>query len=91
MVGSNCTFNVNDLPGFNRSGNLPPDRVKPVPLNVAELIVTGPVPVDANVTDCVDADPTIRLPNARLPVLTLSAGVALLLVSPAPRPVIVPL
>jgi hypothetical protein len=84
VVGSNCTFNVNDLPGFNRSGNLPPDNVKPVPLNVAELIVTGAVPVEANVTDCVDANPTVRLPNARLPVLTLSVGVALLPVLPPP-------
>jgi hypothetical protein len=91
VVGSNSTFNVNDWPGFNRSGNVTPDSVKPVPLNVAELTVTGAVPVEAKVTDCVDADPTVTLPNARLPVLTLSIGVALLPVSPAPpRPVIVP-
>jgi hypothetical protein len=90
VVGSNCTFNVNDWPGFNWSGNVPPDSVKPVPLKVAELIVTGAVPVEANVTDCVDADPTVTLLNARLPVLTLSIEVALLPLSPAPLPLIVP-
>jgi hypothetical protein len=40
--------------------------VKPVPLNVAELIVTGAVPVEVNVTGSVDAVFTVTLPNARL-------------------------
>ncbi len=90
VVGSNCTFNSNDWPGFNRSGNVPPDSVKPVPLKVAELIVTAAVPVEANVTDCVDAEPTVKLPNARLAVLTVSVDVALLALLPRPWPLIVP-
>ena len=86
MAGSNCTFNVNDWPGFSRSGNAPPDSVKPVPLSVAELIVTAAVPVEANVTDCVDAVPTAKLPNARLAALTVSMDVALLALPLSPTP-----
>ena len=43
-----------------------PDIVKPVPASAAELIVTGAVPVDVNVTGCVDAVFTVTLPNVRL-------------------------
>lgn len=84
MVGSNCTLNVKDWPGFSRSGNVPPESLKPVPLNVAELIVTGAVPVEANVTDCVAAEPTVKFPNAKLAALTVSIDVAVLPLSPTP-------
>ena len=50
VVGSNCTFSVTDWLGFKVTGNVAPDIVKPVPLNVAELMVTGAVPVEVNVT-----------------------------------------
>jgi hypothetical protein len=53
-----------------------PEIVKPVPLTIAELIVTGAVPVEDNVTDCVAGVFTATLPNARLRALTLSIGTA---------------
>jgi hypothetical protein len=37
---------------------------------VAELIVTGEVPVDVNVSDCVVGVFTVTLPKLRLPALT---------------------
>ena len=39
-----------------------PDIVKPVPLNVPELMVTGAVPVEVNVTCSVDAVFTVTSP-----------------------------
>ena len=48
--------------------------VKPVPLSVAELIVTGAVPVELNVTGSVEAVFTVTLPNARLAALTVNCG-----------------
>ena len=74
-AGSNCTFSVTDLPGVTVAGNVPPDTVYPVPLNVAELMVTGAVPVEVNVTGCVDGVPTVTLPKVKLAVLTLNVGV----------------
>jgi hypothetical protein len=72
-------------PGFKVTGNeLPDDIVKPVPLSVAELIVTAAVPVEVKVTDRVDVEPVATLPNATLLALTLSCGVELLLPDPAP-------
>jgi hypothetical protein len=90
VVGSNFTFSVTDWFGFKVTGNVPPESVKPVPLTVAELIVTGAVPVEVNVTGCVDAEPTAELPNAKLAVLTVNIGVELPLLPPTPWPVIVP-
>ena len=90
VAGSNCTFSVTDWLGFKVTGNVPPDSLKPVPLTVAELIVTGAVPVELNVTGCVDAEPTAELPNAKLAALTVNIGVELLLLPPTPWPVIVP-
>jgi len=49
-VGLNCTCNVSDWFGFNVAGKLPPTKAKPVPLIVAELIVTGAVPVELRVS-----------------------------------------
>ena len=51
--------------------------MKPVPVSVAVLTVTGAVPVDVKVTDCgVAAVFTTTLPNARLVTLTVSVGTA---------------
>jgi hypothetical protein len=49
---------------------------KLVPLNVPEFTVTGAVPVEVNVTGCVDAVSTVTLPNVRLAVLIVSSGLA---------------
>jgi hypothetical protein len=49
--------------------------VKPAPAIVAEFTVTGDVPVDFSVNDCVVAVFTVTLPKLRLAVLTVSCGV----------------
>jgi hypothetical protein len=41
---------------------------------IAELIVTGAVPVDVNVSDCVVAVFTVTLPKLRLAALTANCG-----------------
>jgi hypothetical protein len=69
-AGLNCICNVTAWPGFNVTGRLPLTIVKPVPAMVAELTVTGAVPVDVNVNDCVVAVFTVTLPKLRLAVLT---------------------
>ena len=74
VVGSNCTLTVVDCPAFKVTGNVPPDIVKPVPVTVAALTVTGAVPVDVKVTDCVDAVFTVTLPKATLVALILNVG-----------------
>jgi hypothetical protein len=51
-----------------------PDVVKPVPATAAEVMVTGAVPVDVNVTGCVDAVFTVTLPNVRLAALMVNWG-----------------
>jgi hypothetical protein len=76
-VGSNCTSNVTARPGFKVTGNLAPDIVKPVPLNVPELMVTGDVPVEFNVTGSVDAVFTVTLPKPRLAGLTAKVATPL--------------
>jgi hypothetical protein len=74
VAGSNCTSRVTARLGFNVTGKVAPDIVKPVPLNIAELIVTGAVPVEVNVTGSVDAVFTVTLPNAKLGALTVNVG-----------------
>jgi hypothetical protein len=73
-VGSNCTSNVTAKLGFKVTGNVAPDIVKPVPLSAPELMVSGAVPVELNVTGCVDAVFTVTLPNVRLAVLIVNVG-----------------
>ena len=56
------------------TGNVAPDIVKPAPVSAAELIVTGAVPVDVNVTGWVDGVSSGILPKATLAGLMLSVG-----------------
>ena len=72
--GSNCTLSVADLPGFTVSGKVPEVRVKPAPVTVAPLMVTGPVPVEFTVTVWVAGVLIATLPKATLVTLTLSVG-----------------
>jgi len=76
LTGSNCTVNVVAWPGFNVTGKLALDSEKPAPVNVAELMVTGAVPVEVKVTDWVAAVLTCTLPNATLAAPMLSVGSA---------------
>jgi hypothetical protein len=75
-VGSNFTLSVADWVGFRVTGKVAPDIVNPVPVNVAELMVTGAVPVEVSVTGSVDAVFTVTLPNARLAGLMVNVGTA---------------
>ena len=70
VVGSNCTCNVTDCVGFNVTGRLAPTIAKPVPVIAAELTITGDVPVDIKVKDCVVAVFTVTVPKLRLVALT---------------------
>jgi hypothetical protein len=74
VVGSNCTSSVTAKLGFKVTGNVAPDIVKSVPLNVAELIVTGAVPAEVNVTGSVDGVFTVTLPNTKLAALMVNVG-----------------
>ena len=75
-MGSNFTLKVTDWVGFSVTGKVAPDIVNPVPVNAAELMVTGAVPVEVNVTGSVDAVFTVTLPNARLAGLMVNVGTA---------------
>ena len=56
------------------TGNVAPDTANPAPLSVAELMVTGAVPVEVSVTGCVDAVFTVTSPNVRLAALVVNCG-----------------
>ena len=71
-VGRNCTCSVSAWAGFRVTGKLPPTIVKPVPIIAPKFTVTGDVPVDVNVNDCVVAVFTGTLPKFRLEELTIS-------------------
>ena len=73
-MGSNFTLSVADWVGFRVTGKVAPDIVKPVPVNVAELMVTGAVPVEVNVTGSVEGVFTVTLPKARLAGLMVNVG-----------------
>jgi hypothetical protein len=76
VVGRNCTCNVIDCVGFSVAGRLPPTTVKPAPVIAAEFTVTGEVPVEVNVNDCVVAVFTVTLPKLKLAALTVSCGLS---------------
>jgi hypothetical protein len=51
LAGVNFTVKVSDWPGINLAGNVPPDTEKPAPCRETELMSSGHVPADVNVTD----------------------------------------
>ena len=71
----NSTLSVIAWPGVNVTGRVAADSVKPAPVTVAELIVSGAVPVDVNVTDWVESVLTATLPKFKLVVLMFSVDV----------------
>ena len=73
-VGSNCTTRVTARFGFKVTGKVAPEIVKPVPLNVAELTVTGAVPVEVSATGSVVGVFNTTLPNAMLVGLIDNVG-----------------
>ena len=74
-AGLNCTVRVTDCFGFSVTGKVAPDTVKPVPDTVAALIVNGPVPLEARVTDCVEEESTVTLPKLKLEEPSVNCGV----------------
>ena len=64
-TGLNCTWSVTDCWGLSVAGRLPPTMAKPVPVIVAELTVTGEVPVEVSVSERVVAAFTAMLPKLR--------------------------
>lgn len=66
FVGSKVILSVADWPGFSDSGKTKPEMPKPVPVNVAALIVSWLVPVEARLTDWVAVELTVTLPKATL-------------------------
>ena len=75
-VGSNCTCSVVDWVGFSVTDKLPPTIVNPAPEIATEFNVTGDVPVDVSVNDCVVAVFTVTLPKLKLAVLIVNSGAA---------------
>ena len=71
-AGLNCTCNVTAWPGFSVTGRLPPTIAKPAPVMVAELTVTGDVPVEVSVNDWVVAVFTVTLPKLKVAALTVN-------------------
>lgn len=58
------------------TGKVAPDIVKPVPVNTAELMVTGAVPLEVSVTGNVVGVFSVTVPNARLAGLIVNVGTA---------------
>jgi hypothetical protein len=58
------------------AGNVTPETVNPAPLSVVESTVTGAVPVEVNVTGCVEAVFTVTSPNVRLVALIVNCGLS---------------
>jgi hypothetical protein len=75
-VGLNSTLRVSVWPGVSVAGRPSPGIEKPVPVSDAELTVTGMVPVDERITECVAAEPTETLPNDTLEALIPRIAVA---------------
>ncbi len=74
-MGSNDKSTVVVWFGVNVMGSAGPDNVKPVPINVISLIVTGAVPVEVKVICSIVGVLTTTLPNATLEGLMLSASI----------------
>jgi hypothetical protein len=73
-VGSNSTSSVVVWPGARLTGKVAPAIVNPVPVSVAALTVTGAVPVEVRVRDCVAVAFNTTFPNDTLAALMPSAG-----------------
>jgi hypothetical protein len=74
VAGANFTLSVAVCFGLNVIGNAAPDTVNPVPLMLAELIVTAAVPVEVSVTGSVALDPVVTLPKLKYVGLIVNCG-----------------
>jgi hypothetical protein len=73
-VGLNWTCKVIDCPGFNVAGRVPVTMAKLEPVVEAEFTVTGEVPDDVNVNDCVVAVFSATLPKLSVVGPTVNWG-----------------
>lgn len=71
-VGLNCTISVIPSVGFKVTGKLAPDTLKPAPLMIAEVMLTGSVPVEVSTTGSTAEEPSSTVPKLKLPGLTVS-------------------
>jgi len=76
VFGSNCRLRVEDWPGLSVTGNETPEALKPVPVSVAAVTVTGALPLDEMLTDCVAGVLRSTFPKATLVALRVRVGVA---------------
>src|ERR1700743_421893 len=75
VVGLNCIVRLTICPGvLSVSGKLAPEIVNPAPDGVTESTVTGPVPVDLIMKDCVEEEPTVTSPKLKLEALSVTWG-----------------
>lgn len=72
--GVNVTDIVNDWLGFSVTGNVPATTLKAAPFNETVFTVTGVVPEDRSVSDCVDEVFTAILPKLKLLELNVNCG-----------------
>jgi hypothetical protein len=72
--GSNCTLRVAVCPGANVTGKPSLDIEYPAPETEGRLTVTGSVPVEVRVSDCVAAEPRVTLPKETFDGLMLRPG-----------------
>ncbi len=74
-VGANLTLSVIACFGLRVTGKVAPLTLNPVPLMVAELTVTAPVPVEVSVTPNVAFEPVLTSPKLKLVGLTVKVEV----------------
>jgi len=82
VVGVNFTWIEIAMVGFSVTGNVAPENVKPAPVMLAELTVTGEVPVDVSVNCIVAGVPTGSSPKFKVAALRVNTGFVEL--TPAP-------
>ena len=75
-VGENPTVSVAVWPGFNVSGKLTPDILKPAPVSVPALMVSAAVPDEVRVTVWLAEALTFTVPKLTLPALNPSVATA---------------
>ena len=73
VAGLNCTWRVRVCDGFSVTGRLCAIE-NPAPLMVAEFTVTGEVPLEVKIRDCVVAVFSATLPKLTLAALMVSWG-----------------
>lgn len=74
VVGLKSRLRLADWPELSVSGSATPDRVKPVPVSVTELMTTGAPPVELNVMVWVAGTFNVTLPKEIDVALMVNTG-----------------